>query len=83
MAAVTLLTQKGTNPTGQSGTFTYDPATTQYKYTWNTIPGNAGAGVWTLSYIINYGSTNPALPPTLLQGPNAQGAYTLKITGVK
>ena len=66
-----------------SGTFTYDPATTQYKYTWNTIPGNAGAGVWTLSYIINYGRTNPALPPTLLQGPNAQGAYTLKITGVK
>jgi hypothetical protein len=83
-AAVTLVTQKGTAmPTAQPGTFTYDPATTQYKYTWTTPSGNAGVGVWALSYIINYGSTNPALPPTLLQGPNAQGAYTLTITGVK
>ena len=83
-AAVTLVTQKGTAmPTAQPGTFTYDPATTQYKYIWNTIPGNAGVGIWALSYIMNYGSTNPALPPTLLQGPNAQGAYTLTITGVK
>ena len=60
-AAVTLVTQKGTaNPTAQPGTFTYDPATTQYKYTWNTPSGNAGVGVWALSYIINYGSTNAA-----------------------
>ena len=43
MAAVTLVTQKGTaDSTGQPGTFTYDPATTQYKYTWNTPPEMLG-----------------------------------------
>jgi len=83
-AAVTLVTQKGTaNPTVQPGTFAYDPVTTQYKYVWNTPSGNAGVAVWTLSYIMNYGSTNPSLPQTLLKGPNAVGPYTLKITGVK
>ena len=81
-AAVTLVTQKGTgNPTVQPGTFAYDPATTQYKYVWSTRTPDSG--VFMLSYIINYGSTNPSLPQTLLQGPNAQGPYTLKITGVK
>jgi hypothetical protein len=81
-AVVTLVTQKGTaDPIAQPGTFAYDPVTTQYKYVWQ--PKGNSVGVWTLSYIINYGSTNSALPPTLLQGPNAEGPYTLKITGVK
>ena len=81
-AAVTFIGVKdstGQQVGGTGATFTYDPVTTQYKYIWTTPTGNAGLGVWTLKYIVNYQTPSESI----LQGPNAQGSYTLKITGAK
>jgi hypothetical protein len=80
-AKVTLVAEKGSTSFVAPTPFTF--ASGQYQYTWKTPPGGAGQGVWTLKYIQNYKSTNPALPESVLLGPFATGPFTLKVTGVK
>ncbi len=82
-AVVTLVAEKGSTTIIGSTPFVYSPATAQYKYEWITPPGASGIGEWTLKYIVNYHSTNPTLPESVLLGPFATGPYTLKITGTK
>ena len=82
-AVVRLVAEKGPTTIVGSTPFAYDSATRQYKYEWNTPSGASAKGEWTLKYIMNYQSTNPALPESVLLGPFATGPYTLKITGVK
>lgn len=81
-AVVTLVAQKGSTIIVGSTPFTFISSQKLYKYDWTTPAGTQGRGEWTLKYILNYQSTNPSLPQSLLQGPNALGDYTLKITGV-
>jgi len=80
-AVVTLVAEKGSTTIVGSTPFVY--STGQYKYGWNTPSGASAVGEWTLKYILNYHSTNPALPESVLLGPFATGPYTLKITGTK
>ena len=82
-AVVTLVAEKGSGTIVGSTPFVYSPATAQYKYEWITPKAASAVGEWTLKYILNYHSTNPALPESVLLGPFSTGPYTLKITGTK
>ena len=51
----------------------------QYEYQWITPKGASAVGEWTLKYILNYHSTNPALPESdVTIGPFATGPYYTK-----
>ncbi len=89
-AVVTMVAEKGAIRVVGSTPFVYDPVANVYKFEWSTTvnagfpSGNAGKGEWTIKYIENYLSVNPALPEHVLEGPfSNDGSYTYKITGVK
>jgi len=82
---VTLVAKKDTSPftLQEKGPFVYDLAKEQYKYEWKTPTGAQAAGTWTLKYVVNYKSTNPANPETVILGTHpaaVAGGYTLKVT---
>jgi NHL repeat/6-bladed beta-propeller len=80
-AVVKLVAEKGSTTIVGSTPFSFGNG--HYQYNWLSPSGASGKGEWTLKYILNYQSTNPALPQSVLPGPFATDQYTLKITGVK